>query len=106
MGLTVVGGNPEAGRFVCSWCAARFFKRPALNAHWRTSPECKTNRSVSNPLQSKYGRADMIVTVPGEAVLHAVRSRDCTHEVTKPLVDAEGNLIGRQCMNCYGTEAT
>ena len=100
MTLRVVEGAPRP--FVCTWCAGRYRSRADLSRHWRDVPECKKNRNVSNPLQSKYGQADMVVTVPGEATLHAVRSRDCTHEETKPLRDADGRLLGRQCMNCYG----
>ncbi len=44
--------------FVCTWCGARFIQQDDLVAHWQGNPDCRANRTVSNPLQSKYNVAD------------------------------------------------
>jgi hypothetical protein len=89
--------------FVCPWCAGRFLVRQGLSEHWRENPECRRNRNVSNPLQTKYGAADTIPARPGEYTLFRVRSPTCDHEERKPIKDAAGAVIARQCMNCYAT---
>jgi hypothetical protein len=109
--LRVVGGSaaPErlsddgAPAYVCTWCALRFPSRAALDQHHATSLECRANRKVSSPLQTRYGDADMVWTQPGEMTLNRVRAGTCNHVHPRArLVDAAGDTIGYQCGWCYG----
>lgn len=50
----VIDGLKDQATVVCTWCAATFLTRTALQAHWKSSPRCNRNRTVSNPTQSKY----------------------------------------------------
>jgi hypothetical protein len=93
----------EGTTHVCTWCALRFASRPALDEHHVVSPECRANQTVSSPLQTRYGDADMVWTQPGEMTLHRVRARTCLHTHPRArLVNAAGETIGYQCGWCYG----
>ncbi len=109
--LRLVGGSTArasaaasaASAFVCTWCALRFSSRASLTAHHGESSACRANQKVSSPLQTRYGDADMVWTQPGEATLHRVRSKSCSHTHPRArLVDVAGETIGFQCGWCYG----
>lgn len=102
-GFELIQGNPEAGKFVCTWCGQPQPTRADLELHWDRDTRCRANRNVSNPLQTKYGMADDIPIIPGEANLNRVRGPYCNHpdELRKDLKNAEGDVIGYQCMHCY-----
>jgi hypothetical protein len=88
--------------FVCTWCALRLEGSAALDAHRADSPECRANQSVSSPLQTRYGEAEMVVTQPGEMTLHRIRARSCKHTAPRArLVKGDGSLLGFQCGWCY-----
>jgi DNA-directed RNA polymerase subunit RPC12/RpoP len=98
----VIEGSKDKATFVCTYCSSRFVTRVGLNEHWQTDPRCRTNRTVSNPLQSKYGEAGLAHTVPGEHTLHLVRAKDCPHDTPRdPLTDVSGTVIGYQCNYCF-----
>ncbi len=108
--LRVVGGtssprgtaSPRETTHVCTWCALRFPSRAALDAHHGTSLECRANQTVSSPLQTRYGDADVVWTQPGEMTLNRVRAGTCGHTHPRArLVDTEGRTIGYQCGWCY-----
>lgn len=61
--------------FVCPWCALTVNDRPVLEEHWRLSPECRTNRNVSNQTQSKYNEIGVRSTYPGSDTLAKVASK-------------------------------
>jgi hypothetical protein len=115
--LRIVGGNetdaPPADRqeaparggrpaYVCTWCALRFSSRGELDRHHADSVACRANQTVSSPLQTRYGDADMVWTQPGEMTLNRVRATTCRHTHPRArLVDAAGQTIGYQCGWCY-----
>jgi hypothetical protein len=99
--LTIIRGGKDNPGFVCPWCGFKAMDRPGLNEHWANDPRCRKNKEINNQTQSKLGQANQIITQPGEDTLRKVRARDCKHETMEDLVDAEGTVIGRQCMNCY-----
>ena len=99
--FTVINGQRDERTVVCTWCASKFLDKHALRVHWDNSPQCGRNKTVNNQLQTKYGAADIIVAQPGEETLNLVRAATCSHEVTEKGKDADGNVVWRQCTNCY-----
>lgn len=99
--FTVIDGQRGRGTLACTWCAERFLTRADLEAHWIASKRCSRNKTVSNSTPSKYSRADLVIEQPGEATLNLVRSKDCKHEETRPLVDTQGRLLALECTYCY-----
>jgi hypothetical protein len=68
-------------RYACTWCAAPFPDRAALERHWSKVRSCRANRKVSNQTQSRYNDADMPVVAPGQATLDRVRKGRHLHVV-------------------------
>lgn len=93
--------NPQ-GNFVCTWCAETFTSKVEMLQHRIDSPSCGQNATVSNPLQSKYAKADVVQQQPGEYTLHKVRAPTCKHEgEMRELKHEDGAVFGVQCMYCY-----
>jgi hypothetical protein len=58
--FTVLNGQRDEATHVCTWCAAHFLTHKELKAHWKKSPRCQRNKTVSNQTQSKYNTVDAV----------------------------------------------
>lgn len=111
------GGLSAEPGFVCPWCGESFARRyiasdgvASLEEHWATDPRCKAHAHVNNQTQTKYGKADIPFTVPGEYTLFQARAKTCDHpedmRQTLYASDENGELdrtteIGWRCGYCY-----
>jgi hypothetical protein len=99
--LRIIEATRTTGNHVCTWCAATFSTKSELLTHRILNPDCAKNRSISNQTQTKYNAPGVVKTVHGEEILRRVRSRDCDHIATQPILNEEGIVWALQCIWCY-----